>query len=544
MGDPTATTLWDPVEDTNHDACSILRYGGYTYDSEGTNPVAKYADTDYDGTWIDPATGEYMNQIVFAGVTEDIAPDSFGRDDMCYRNWRSIALPISHPEVDYGYLTDSMMDYYQYDMYALGWGIGRFPDHLYDFFHSEMNRIPEGYNIPGLNNSVLDGYLEIIQQSSDLQAIKWAAGNASEILADECVSIPTVTRPLNLAAGHADAPNFADTVGGIVNAPGFGTDTSDTFTGLYWFSNVNATNPYGIGGTMKYIVPSEPTNYHPAFASTTDEYLVLDNILQALISVDPYTHTDIPGLAKDWNIDDWPNEGPVMGMNTTFNLNETIYWQDGVHFTAHDCEFALEWLRDMQIGRAQAMWRDLHDVEVWSDYSFSVYHNVSSLWTFYDIAGWAATLPEHIYSGTDLEFLPARTPNPANGNITCLVGTGPYMITDLNFILGGYVELTAYRANPSIGITTNYHESVSGFASWLRECFHWIGDGNSDGVIDIHDLTKAGNAFAANEGDPRYDAQADTDPEPSYHQRSSPGRCDMQDIIELSKSWGKQRTYA
>jgi hypothetical protein len=118
------------------------------------------------------------------------------------------------------------------------------------------------------------------------------------------------------------------------------------------------------------------------------------------------------------------------------------------------------------------------------------------------------------------------------------------MITDLDFSYGGYVELTAYRVNPAIGITTHWRESVEGFNTWLTECFHWIGDGNSDGVIDIHDLTKAGNAFAANEGDPRYDAQADTDPEPEYQTRTSPGRVDMSDIIELSKAWGKKRSYA
>jgi len=117
LGAPEATTVWDGnVPGVNHDACSILRAGGYVYDSEGTNPVEKYSPDDYDGTWIDPATGEYMNQVVFAGVTEDIAPDSFGRDDMCYRNWRSIGLPIEHVEVDYGYLTDVMMKHYQYDM--------------------------------------------------------------------------------------------------------------------------------------------------------------------------------------------------------------------------------------------------------------------------------------------------------------------------------------------------------------------------------------------------------------------------------------------
>jgi ABC-type transport system substrate-binding protein len=506
--------------------------------------VDKYSPDDPDGAWIDPATGDYMNQVVFAGVTEDIAPDSFGRDDMCYRNWRHIGLPISHPEIDYGYLTDTMMDYYQYDMYALGWSIGRFPDHLYDFFHSEMNRIPEGYNIPGLNNTEMDGYLEIIQTSSDKAEIKQAAANASALLATLCCSIPTVTRPLNLAAGKSTAAAFDDTVGGIVNAPGFGTDTDLTFYGLYWEGDVSETNPLGVNGTIDYIVPSEPTNYHPAFASTTDEFLVLQHVFGGLINVDPYTHVDVPWEAIDWKVQDWDYGGSEMGMNTTFWLRDDLYYHDGVHFDAYTANFSLNWLKDMEIGRAQAMWRDLDHVDVHDQYCFSVFHTVSSLWTFYDIAGWASLVPPHIYEDTTVNFRPEAEANELNGNITKLVGLGAYIITDLDFSLGGYVELTAYRENPDLGITTHWWQSAEDYADWLSECFHWIGDGNSDGVIDIHDLTKAGNAFAANEGDPRYDEQADTDPEPEYQTRTSPGRVDMSDIIELSKSWGKKRTYA
>jgi len=544
LGDPLATTVWDGnVPGVNHDACSILRAGGYVFDPEAPNPVDKYSPDDPDGNWIDPVTGEAMNQVVFAGVTEDISPDSYGRDDMCYRNWRSIGLPISHPEIDYGYLTDTMMDYYQYDMYALGWSIGRFPDHLYDFFHSEMNRIPEGYNIPGVNNATLDGYLEIIQQSSDVVAIKAASAAASALLAELCVSIPTVTRPLNHAVGHEDAAAFSDSVGGVINSPGFGADTDDSYTGLYWLGNVDPdTNPYGIGGVMRGIIPTEPTNYHTGFASTTDEFLVLDCIWESLVAVDPYTHADIPQLATSWSVEDWPNEGPEMGMNTTFTLRDDVDWHDGTHFDAYDCKFALEWLRDMEIGRAQAMWRDLHEVEIHNQYCFSVYHNVSSLWTFYDIAGWAPAVAEHIYAGTDMEYRPEIDPNPLNGNLTCIIGTGPWMITDLVFELGGYVELTAYRENPDLGITTHWWQSVEGFANWETTCFHWTGDGNSDGVIDVYDLTKAGKAYAQVLGQPLYDAEADTGPEDPYH--TNDGRVDIRDIAELSKNWGKQATYA
>jgi ABC-type transport system substrate-binding protein len=293
---------------------------------------------------------------------------------------------------------------------------------------------------------------------------------------------------------------------------------------------------------MDYIVPSEPTNWHPAFASTTDEWLVMQNVVESLTNIDPYTLVDIPWLATSWTVEDWDYGGPEMGMKTTFWLRNDVYYHDGVQFDAYTANFSLNWLKDMQIGRAQAMWQYLDHVEVHDQYCFSVYHTVASLWTFYDVAGWAAYLPPHIYDGTDIHFRPEATTNPLNPSLTCLVGTGPYMITDMAFLLGGYVELTAYRANPSLGITTHWWQTVEGYDDWLTTCFHWIGDCNSDGVVDINDQTKAGKAFAANEGDPRYDAEADIAPEPEYH--TNDGRVDMRDIIELTKSWGRQRTYA
>jgi hypothetical protein len=298
---------------------------------------------------------------------------------------------------------------------------------------------------------------------------------------------------------------------------------------------------------MTGIIPSEPTNYHPAFASTTDEYLILDCMVESLIGVDVYTHQDIPWLATKWNVTDWPctlEGAPAVGMNTTFWLRDDVYFHDGVLFDAYTCEFSLEWLKEMEIGRAQAMWRDLHDVTVYNSTCFSVFHNVSSLWTFYDIAGWAPAVPPHIYNNTALTFRPEATAHPWNGNLTMLVSTGPYWLSDLDFRLGGYAELSAFRVDPAKNITAHWWQSVEGYDAWLLECFHWVGDLTTDGYVDIYDLTKLGKAFAAIEPDPRYDPAADIDPEPTYHTRASPGIVNMRDLIELSKLWGKQATYA
>ncbi|UCE29469.1 MAG: hypothetical protein JSV85_01710 [Candidatus Bathyarchaeota archaeon] len=534
MGDPLASTVWDGA-DLYHDACSILRAGGYTFDPEGPEPVVKYSPYDPDGNWVDPITGEWMNHITFAGVTQEFSPVSWSRDDMCCRNWRSIGLPIEHRGVDYGHLTDVMIKHYQYDMYALEWEVGRFPNHLYSFFHSSNNFAPGGRNIPGVDNSELDGYLDTIQHSGDLNEIKEATIDASALLAELCVSLPTFTRPLFAASAVAGAPGHTDTLQGIVNCPGYGSGNDWTFYDLHWRSVVTESNPCGIGGPdARMIVGSEPSNYHPAFASTPDEWRVLDRVFEGLINLDPYSHEDIPWLATDWWIEDWDYGGSEMGMNTTFWLRDDVYYHDGVHFDAYTCEFSLEWLKDMQLARLRTMWQNLFDVEVHSDYCFSVYHNTTSLWTFYDIAKWAPLIPPHIYDGTDMNFRPEMTTNPLNGYLTCLVGTGPYMITDLMFSLGGYVELTAYRENVDLDITTHWFMSVEEEDALLTQMFHWKGDVNYDGFVDDLDLLRIEAAYGTVKGQPGFDPDADLD---------SDDRINAVDMIILSKGWGKARKY-
>jgi ABC-type transport system substrate-binding protein len=610
---------WDynpgvPGEQTAGDGTAVgtLMAAGYVWNATAPNPASDPYGLAPEGNWMDPRTGEPMNHIEFAGVTQAIAPDSWGRDDLCARDWRAIGLPIEHEEVDYSRLTDTMMDYYEYDMYALGWGVTRFPDHLYSFFHTDNNFVPEGYNIMGSENPELDEVLEILQFSLNVTEVREACFEAQDIINTECYSIPTVTRPLFFAArADGDLSGATEDVKGIVNVPGFGADTDATYTHLYW-----ETGP--IGGSLNNIVPSKPTNYHPAFASTTDEWLVMQEVVEGLVGIDPYTHTDIPYLAQNWTgpiltnvtitdeyvghsdgnasnsltwlldyipiiedsdtiyLDDVSTTAYTLnyttgeltfdtvpanctditadyitsgGMNNTFWLRQDVVYHDGAEFNASVCEFSLEWLKDMQIGRAQAMWQHLDDVVVNNASCFSAIHKKASLWLFYDIAGWAAYFPPHIYEGTTKDFRPEEVQNPLNTDLTCLVGTGPFVFREAVMELGGYVKLTAFRDDDGAGAgttpspvgTDHWWQTVESYENDLTVQFHWTGDGTSDGVIDVYDLSKAGKAFGTELGDTLYDADADTDPEPTYHENDD--RVDMRDIAELSKNWGKQRHY-
>jgi len=634
-GDPTANTTYPQ----SHDACSILRAAGYAWgNATAPNPAPKYSPTDPDGNWLDPHTalaadnpgtpwndtlGSPMNHITLAGVAEAIAPDSYGRDDMCYREFRAIGLPIQHVAIGLGFL----MQLHQFDMYAEGWKVGRFPDHLYGFFHSSQDMIG-GYNFPGINDTELDAKLETVQFSWNSTVVKQACFDAQDMVAEKLPYIVTVTRQLVAASAATDVPSLPDTLKGVVNSPVYGSENDYTFCSLHWESNIHeTTNPYGIGGTVHYIVGSTPTNYHPGYASTTDEWSVIGRLFDGLINVDPYTHENIAWLATKWDLTEWDYGGAEMGMNMTFWLRDDIYYHDSAEFNASVAGFSLEFARDQQIPRAKPMWQNLVNVQVHSQYCFSVLHNVQSRWILNDVAGpnvwlvndaacWATMFPPHIYAGTDINFSPEATPHrivhmgetvgtgdgstvlftlgnapvetPAVGDparvvyldgtptttytintttgeitfttapgtgvaitadyleegiadLTCLVGTGPFVYQDGPLGWGGFANLSAYRPEAS-PVTTQWWMSVQGYDGLVEEQFHWIGDCNRDGIIDIYDLTYAALAYATTSSDPRYDPKADTSPEPTYH--TNDGRVDMRDIVEISKAWGKQRDYA
>ncbi|UCE28981.1 MAG: hypothetical protein JSV85_06905 [Candidatus Bathyarchaeota archaeon] len=562
-GDPTANTTYPDF----HDACSILRAAGYVWgNATAPNPAPKCDPNDPDGNWLDPhlhaavddpntpwddTSMMPMNHITFTGVTEPSFPGFYGRDSICARKFRAIGLPIQHGPVSCPYIF-AMMNHHQFDMYALEWKVGRFPDHLYGFFHSSQDMIG-GYNFPGINDTELDAKLESVQFSLDRATVKQACFDAQDMVAEKLPYIVTFTRPLFNAFATAGAAYHTDTLRGIVDSPIYGAENDYMFYNLHWESNIDeTTNPYGIGGTANMIVGSAPRNYHPGYASTVNEWKILGRIFDGLINIDPYTHEDIPWLATSWTVEDWDYGGSELGMNTTFWLRDDVYYHDGAKFNASVVEFSLEFARDQQIARARPMWRNLVDVEVHNTTSVSVYHNVTSLWIFYHTAGpevwlvndaacWATMFPKHIYEGTGPAFRPELIINPINSSLTYLIGTGPYVFRAGGELkLGGFAELTAYRVGSS-PVTTHWWQSVEGSFNLTRDCFHWVGDCNRDGVVDITDLNKIGKAYAQVIGQPLYDPEADVGPEDPYH--TNDGRVDIQDIVEVSRSWGKQRTY-
>lgn len=536
---PPAQREWFNSEAPTHplsheEAISILTAAGYEYDAELPNPVAGVV-----GNWRmpdrDPVPPEYrgepMPKINYWGVTTAIGPRSWLRDELCALEFQAIGLPIEHVEVDYSTLVYSMIYFHDFDMYSLGWGMGKNPDFLVDFFHSDMD-VQFGYNTAGIQDEDLDNLIETIQTSIDRDEVRDAAMEAQVMLNEKLPYIVTVTRPDIGTFATAGAPGQTDTLLGVINSPGYGQFRNDwTFYNLRWAS--------GLGGTASMVVASEPETYNPALSSTTDEELVLGRCFDVLIEVDPYTHKDIPWLALDWTVETWGAEG----MNITISLRDDVYWHDGVKFTAYDVEFALDYLQTNEVARAQPLWLYFVDAEVKSDYVISAYFSQTSLWTLNWMSDWTARFPKHIYEGTDPNtFFPHLEAHPTISGLTKLIGTGPFVYRGGSLVLGGYCRLTAYRPGAS-PVTTHWWMSTEGTSALLADMFHRAGDVDSDGDIDIWDkvaVHAAAGSKAVDDPFTPWDETENWNPDADLDQDED---VDILDIVTLNLNFGKKKEY-
>src|SRR5690349_14313190 len=72
-----------------------------------------------------------------------------------------------------------------------------------------------------------------------------------------------------------------------------------------------------------------------AAATSTDEFRVLRNVAEGLVSYDPQTLKPIPALAESWDIS---ADGKVY----TFHLRKGVTFSDGSTFDANDVKYSFD----------------------------------------------------------------------------------------------------------------------------------------------------------------------------------------------------------
>jgi ABC-type transport system substrate-binding protein len=485
-----------------HSTCGILKGADYTFedaDSSGTVTDADYwkcpdgSPMPYLEIWtpfseVNPTSYEHGAQFVAdlgeEGLAATIANGNHGFQNMG-RDFNE-------------YLSD-VYDEAAFDAFMVFYSLGRMPSQLYLWLHSRQDsKIYCGRrNAVGVNDPQIDADCETVKYSLDLDAVEAAAKEVQEML-----YTPDLPNADNFALSYMTLCSrsyfnaFTSDVTGIVKSPGYGSDNMWTW--------LNIDNP---AHTIVYINGDESDSFNPCCADTEYEWNIIALTQDGMTEVNPYNHRDIPWLASEWTI-----TPTVAGMDIDFTLNDTISWQDGRPFTAYDVEFCLEFLRDYHVPRYAYCWETLIDVEVIDATHCTIHADQAGIDLFYDYAGVAAMLPQHIWDRAwaddqaVLDYDPTEAYNVASGYTagshppaTNLFGTGSFIFQWYDAV-NMVCEMDANR---------NYFLSQTEIDDIKTEMFWEVGDVNRDGIINVIDLTIVSRRFGCFVGDPCYDPDAD-----------------------------------
>jgi ABC-type transport system substrate-binding protein len=293
--------------------------------------------------------------------------------------------------VDFGtVLVPRAFTYRNFDMFYLCWGLGRFPDYLYDFYHSSQD-YPDSNACSGLNDPVLDGYLETIKWGTVYEEKLAAAYAAQErLIFTDCADIEVYSRTYFTA--FKDYQFYTAEDKGLVNPvneKGQGADNGWTWSLMHWSNAMT-------GGTVKYVLGANLVNLHPGWATSAYEWDVLNRALDGLMAVDPEM-ADLPWIACDWEITPfvWPDLGISAGSKVRFQIRTDVLWHDLHPVDVYDVKFSLDFLRNFP------RYGPIYEYLMWSQVvdpcTIDIYLNTTSQFILYDLAGSALLFPEHMY---------------------------------------------------------------------------------------------------------------------------------------------------
>lgn len=526
LGDPFTSP---PGEDST---VGILLTAGYTFvdaDSSGTVTNADYWNMPND----DPLPDLYM-----LSPTYEVDPVSFtivswwievageiGLAGTLFNGWSGLI------HIGFADYINQVYGAQDFDAFVISFDLDRFPDYLYDWFHSSQD-FPGAGNAFGVQDPELDVLLDTIKFSIDHTAKVEACKAAQERLADSDQPWGLPTIPI-YSINYFDA--FNPGLSGIVLSRGYGGDNIWTYLNIHWTDGVG---PHGDNSVI-WCLKDEPYIFNP-LSGDVYAWKLMDSVFDPLIAVNPYNRVaqlrDIPWIAIGWEAVE-----TATGMDVTYYLRDDVFWQDGYQYTAYDAEFSLEFIRDWEIPRYTPAWENIVDVEVINDYTFTVHADETSQFLIYDWATLGALLPPQVWDrpwssldeilNYDLTesynpapgYPPGLTPPPTN-----LFGTGPFIFQLYNWELL-YGDLWANQ---------NYFMTIPEVDYLKTEMLHEIGDVNRDGHIWAYDMAAIGLAYNSSLGEPGYNPDADLNED---------GVIDIYDILAngggFVAHFGMYRTY-
>jgi ABC-type transport system substrate-binding protein len=463
----------------------IMYQAGYTYTGTGYG--------DLNGYWT--RDGVPLPTWQFFTPTREEAPTYYEHGARITAEWnkcgfnniiaRSERLGLPLPLNAY---LSRVFDEWNFDIFMMFSRVERFPLQLYSMCHS--SQYVWGSSQPvGLNDPVLDGYVETVKYSLNRAEALEAAWEAQRRLYD-----PSNAQGLPYMMMHSSLYYSAASPGllGNVNSPGYGVDNIWTWLNWRWSTPDNEV-VYCNGNTPRTL------NYLAQRTAYEDSILGLTH--DTLIRFDPYQLRDIP-----WQADSWEMEGPVTlttpggvpvinGMKVTYNINPNVYWQDGNKFTASEAAFSISFVRQNMIPKYLSATQNIVEVYVNDADTFTVYASRTSPYYIYMWAEIATLCPSRVWAwlngsplrtilGYDLTLNATDTgpwsfPLTANGPKTVLFGTGPFVF-DSYTPASMVADLHNWDSN---GLNLGYFKLTQEISDLKTEMFYAAGDVDRSGAV-------------------------------------------------------------
>ena len=521
--------------------------------------------TDGSKWYYDAGMTEEFGEIKVVSPNYEEAPTSFTIVKMMLEEMNKIGLsnmkhdPQGFPDP----LVWNTLYLHEFDMYFLCWGLTRFPDHFYSFFHTD-NDICYGYNTPGANDPIINDLSLTIKTSLNLTEVIEAAKQIQLELMDVSYGNPAALCYIPVySRNYFDA--YEPNLEGMVNMLGYGSDNAWTATNMHWTD--------GSPAEFRYVIGTEPFSFNPLWSSASDEIACWGPVFDGLISTDPYKNDDMAWEAIDWSWEEYIGNAPVSGkpvgtvanpgMKISYTIREGDTWHSGRTFTASDAKFSWDYIYEWQPSRYLDVWNwyvesHVSTAPVGGTHAgiVDVYVNTTSLWLVYDYAGTASRCDPDVWSevkpggtvfdGIPRNFEPGNYEHPNDVTIidpfddttfklTCMSGTADWIWKD-------YDEVSL---KCTLVANRNWWPSQAVIAGILTDMIYWAGDVNTDAVVDGEDLSIQGTAFGSEPGDARWDARADIAPRHAYRADEHPldDFVDIEDLYVTGASIGKHKEY-
>lgn len=177
-------------------AVSLLKKAGFKWDTEpvidpkdAKNPV-KTA-----GKGLKGPDGKPVPTVTLLSPGMDYDPMR-AQTAMYIEQWaKNIGIPLNLKLTDFNEISTKAFDDVDFDMYILGWGIGRVPTYFKSFWHSS-EMAPDGFNTPGYKNPEFDALIEEFEYADTFDQARKAIFEAQKILVEDLPYIILFTNPM------------------------------------------------------------------------------------------------------------------------------------------------------------------------------------------------------------------------------------------------------------------------------------------------------------------------------------------------------------